>query len=80
MGLSIVGGSDTQLPGIIIHDIYQNGAAYNDNRLSIGDQILKVNEIDLTNATHDFVSFTNLNIIDLLIKSSIMLCLLIKGT
>lgn len=53
LGLSIVGGSDTQLPGIIIHDIYQNGAAYRDKRLAIGDQILKVNNIDLINATHE---------------------------
>jgi C-terminal processing protease CtpA/Prc len=53
LGLSIVGGSDTQLPGIIVHDIYQNGAAYRDARLSIGDQILKVNSVDLINATHD---------------------------
>jgi hypothetical protein len=56
LGLSIVGGSDTQLPGIIIHDIYQNGAAFADKRLTIGDQILKVNDIDLTNATHDQVN------------------------
>ena len=53
LGLSIVGGSDTQLPGIIIHDIYQNGAAFCDKRLAIGDQILRVNNIDLTNATHE---------------------------
>lgn len=53
LGLSIVGGSDTQIPGIIIHDIYKNGAAFNDNRLSIGDQILKVNNIDLVSVTHD---------------------------
>jgi hypothetical protein len=53
LGLSIVGGSDTQLPGIIIHDIYQNGAAYKDRRLAIGDQILRVNECDLLNSTHE---------------------------
>jgi C-terminal processing protease CtpA/Prc len=53
LGLSIVGGSDTQLPGIIIHDIYQSGAAYRDGRLAIGDQILKVNGVDLVNATHE---------------------------
>ncbi|CAF0710871.1 unnamed protein product [Brachionus calyciflorus] len=53
LGLSIVGGSDTQLPGIIIHDIYQNGAAFKDRRLAIGDQLLKVNNIDLITATHD---------------------------
>jgi hypothetical protein len=53
LGLSIVGGSDTQLPFIFIHEIYENGAAYKDKRLAFGDQILKVNEMDLTNATHE---------------------------
>jgi len=53
LGLSIVGGYDTQLQGIVIHDIYQNGAAMADKRLAIGDQILKVNDIDLMTATHD---------------------------
>jgi hypothetical protein len=53
LGLSIVGGSDTQLPGIIIHDIYQNGAAFRDKRLAIGDQILRVNNVDLSSATHE---------------------------
>lgn len=53
LGLSIVGGSDTQLAGIIIHDIYATGAASKDGRLAIGDQILKVNNTDLTNATHE---------------------------
>lgn len=53
LGLSIVGGCDTQLSAIIIHDIYENGAAFKDKRLTIGDQILKVNNIDLKNVTHD---------------------------
>jgi C-terminal processing protease CtpA/Prc len=53
LGLSIVGGCDTQLQAIIIHDIYENGAAFKDKRLHIGDQILKVNNIDLKNVTHD---------------------------
>ncbi len=51
--MSIVGGADTQLPAIIIHDIYENGAAFKDKRLAIGDQILKVNNIDLKNVSHD---------------------------
>ena len=51
--MSIVGGCDTQLAAIIIHDIYENGAAYKDKRLAIGDQILRVNNIDLKNVTHD---------------------------
>lgn len=53
LGLSIVGGTDTHIPAVIIHDIYENGAAYKDKRLAIGDQILRVNNIDLRNVTHD---------------------------
>ena len=51
--MSIVGGCDTQLHAIIIHDIYENGAAFKDKRLHIGDQILKVNNMDLKSVTHD---------------------------
>ncbi|UJR23757.1 hypothetical protein I4U23_026734 [Adineta vaga] len=53
LGLSVVGGFDTQLSGIIIHDIYQGCAAQRDGRLLVGDQILEVNSIDLRSATHE---------------------------
>ncbi|XP_028330477.1 multiple PDZ domain protein isoform X3 [Gouania willdenowi] len=53
LGLSIVGGCDTLLGGIIIHEVYEEGAASKDGRLWAGDQILEVNEIDLRAATHD---------------------------
>ncbi|CAF0974575.1 unnamed protein product [Adineta steineri] len=53
LGLSVVGGSDTQLSGIIIHDIYEGCAAQRDGRLLVGDQILEVNSINLRSATHD---------------------------
>ncbi|UJR25101.1 hypothetical protein I4U23_006461 [Adineta vaga] len=53
LGLSVVGGSDTQLSGIIIHDIYDGCAAQRDGRLLVGDQILEVNSIDLRTATHE---------------------------
>ncbi|XP_056661398.1 multiple PDZ domain protein isoform X39 [Monodelphis domestica] len=53
LGLSIVGGSDTLLGAIIIHEVYEEGAACKDGRLWAGDQILEVNGIDLRNATHD---------------------------
>nr|XP_015201303.1 PREDICTED: multiple PDZ domain protein isoform X18 [Lepisosteus oculatus] len=53
LGLSIVGGSDTLLGAIIIHEVYEEGAASKDGRLWAGDQILEVNGIDLRNATHD---------------------------
>ncbi|XP_072260382.1 multiple PDZ domain protein isoform X2 [Pyxicephalus adspersus] len=53
LGLSIVGGADTLLGAIIIHEVYEEGAASKDGRLWAGDQILEVNSIDLRNATHD---------------------------
>ena len=51
--MSTVGSCDTQLHAIIIHDIYENWAAFKDKRLHIGDQILKVNNMDLKSVTHD---------------------------
>ncbi|XP_071235424.1 multiple PDZ domain protein-like isoform X3 [Salvelinus alpinus] len=53
LGLSIVGGCDTLLGTIIIHEVYEEGAASKDGRLWAGDQILEVNGIDLRVATHD---------------------------
>uniref|UniRef100_A0A8D2PDG8 Multiple PDZ domain protein n=1 Tax=Zosterops lateralis melanops TaxID=1220523 RepID=A0A8D2PDG8_ZOSLA len=53
LGLSIVGGADTLLGAIIIHEVYEEGAASKDGRLWAGDQILEVNGIDLRNDTHD---------------------------
>ncbi|KAK3795857.1 hypothetical protein RRG08_026009, partial [Elysia crispata] len=53
LGLSIVGGSDTLLGAIIIHEVYEDGAAARDGRLWAGDQILEVNSEDLTDATHN---------------------------
>uniref|UniRef100_H2ZX49 PATJ crumbs cell polarity complex component n=1 Tax=Latimeria chalumnae TaxID=7897 RepID=H2ZX49_LATCH len=53
LGLSIVGGKDTQLYAIVIHEVYGEGAAARDGRLWAGDQILEVNGLDLRNATHE---------------------------
>ncbi|CAF4656488.1 unnamed protein product [Rotaria sp. Silwood1] len=53
LGLSVVGGFDTQLSAIIIHDIYDGCAAQRDGRLLVGDQILEVNSIDLRSSTHE---------------------------
>ncbi|KAM9426794.1 LOW QUALITY PROTEIN: multiple PDZ domain protein [Pholidichthys leucotaenia] len=53
LGLSIVGGCDTLLGAIVIHEVYEEGAASKDGRLWAGDQILEVNGIDLRAATHD---------------------------
>ncbi|XP_046389113.1 inaD-like protein isoform X2 [Ischnura elegans] len=52
LGLSIVGGSDTLLGVIIVHEVYSDGASAKDNRLKPGDQILEVNSVDFRNITH----------------------------
>ncbi|XP_056019674.1 multiple PDZ domain protein-like isoform X4 [Ostrea edulis] len=54
LGLSIVGGADTLLGAIIVHEVYEEGAAARDGRLWAGDQILEVNHEDLKDATHDY--------------------------
>lgn len=53
LGLSIVGGSDTPLGAVIIHEVYPDGAAAMDGRLRPGDQILEVNSEDLREASHE---------------------------
>ncbi|XP_061191832.1 multiple PDZ domain protein-like isoform X3 [Saccostrea echinata] len=54
LGLSIVGGADTLLGAIIVHEVYEEGAAARDGRLWAGDQVLEVNHEDLKDATHDY--------------------------
>ncbi|RWS31496.1 multiple PDZ domain protein-like protein, partial [Leptotrombidium deliense] len=53
LGLSIVGGVDTPLGAVIIHEVYPDGAAALDGRLKPGDVILKVNDENLRNAPHE---------------------------
>nr|XP_045225902.1 inaD-like protein isoform X2 [Macaca fascicularis] len=53
LGLSIVGGKDTPLNAIVIHEVYEEGAAARDGRLWAGDQILEVNGVDLRNSSHE---------------------------
>ncbi|XP_028832481.1 multiple PDZ domain protein isoform X2 [Denticeps clupeoides] len=53
LGLSIVGGCNTVLGVILIHEVNEGGAAHRDGRLCAGDQILEVNGIDLRMATHE---------------------------
>uniref|UniRef100_A0A0N5C561 Inactivation-no-after-D protein n=1 Tax=Strongyloides papillosus TaxID=174720 RepID=A0A0N5C561_STREA len=53
LGLSIVGGSDTVLGTVVIHEVYSDGAAAMDGRLKPGDQVLEVNDISLRGVSHD---------------------------
>lgn len=52
LGISIVGGCDTPLACIVIQEVFADGVAAQDGRLSPGDQILEVNGEDLTQASH----------------------------
>ncbi|XP_023370870.1 inaD-like protein [Otolemur garnettii] len=53
LGLSIVGGKDTPLDAIVIHEVYEEGAAARDGRLWAGDQILEVNGVNLRSCRHE---------------------------
>ncbi|XP_062333566.1 multiple PDZ domain protein [Osmerus eperlanus] len=53
LGLSIVGGYDTLLGAVIIHEVNAGGAAQRDGRLWAGDQIQEVNGMDLRQASHE---------------------------
>lgn len=51
LGFNIVGGEGGE--GIFISYILTGGAAHESGELRQGDQILSVNNIDLTQATHE---------------------------
>uniref|UniRef100_A0A7E4WAR3 PDZ domain-containing protein n=1 Tax=Panagrellus redivivus TaxID=6233 RepID=A0A7E4WAR3_PANRE len=53
LGLSIVGGSDTVLGTVVIHEVYSDGAAAHDGRLKPGDQVLEVNGFSLRSVSHE---------------------------
>uniref|UniRef100_A0A914I225 PDZ domain-containing protein n=1 Tax=Globodera rostochiensis TaxID=31243 RepID=A0A914I225_GLORO len=53
LGLSIVGGSDTVLGTVVIHEVYPDGAAAIDARLKPGDQVLEVNGTSLRGTPHE---------------------------
>lgn len=56
LGVNIAGGSDQRYiesdPGLFITKIIADGAAHHDGRLAVGDQILFVNNNDVTNVDH----------------------------
>lgn len=52
LGLSIVGGSDTPLGGIFIHEIHADGPAEKTGQLHQGDLVLKVNDVDFKSIPH----------------------------
>lgn len=52
LGLTINGGSDTNVKQIIIQDVMKHTICYKDKRLKVGDHILEVNGCNLRNVTH----------------------------
>ncbi|XP_023243674.1 inaD-like protein isoform X4 [Centruroides sculpturatus] len=54
LGLNIVGGNDTPLNAIIIHEVYPDGAAATDGRLQPGDQIVELNGENFRNVCHEY--------------------------
>ncbi|XP_069495150.1 ligand of Numb protein X 2 isoform X2 [Ambystoma mexicanum] len=54
LGISIVGGNETPLINIVIQEVYRDGIIARDGRLLAGDQILQVNNYDISNASHNY--------------------------
>uniref|UniRef100_A0A3B5LTN8 Ligand of numb-protein X 2 n=1 Tax=Xiphophorus couchianus TaxID=32473 RepID=A0A3B5LTN8_9TELE len=58
LGISIVGGNETPLINIVIQEVYRDGVIARDGRLLAGDQILQVNNVDISNVPHSFARTT----------------------
>ncbi|XP_051543336.1 ligand of Numb protein X 2-like isoform X3 [Myxocyprinus asiaticus] len=54
LGISIVGGNETPLINVVIQEVYRDGVIARDGRLLAGDQILQVNNVDISNVPHNF--------------------------
>lgn len=54
LGISIVGGNETPLINIVIQEVYRDGIVARDGRLLAGDQILQVNNYDISNVSHNY--------------------------
>ncbi|KAB7496442.1 Protein scribble-like protein [Armadillidium nasatum] len=52
LGLTIVGGSDTPLRCVVVQEIFSDGLVAQDGRLQPGDQIIEVDGVDMTTASH----------------------------
>ncbi|XP_016359231.1 ligand of Numb protein X 2-like isoform X3 [Sinocyclocheilus anshuiensis] len=58
LGISIVGGIETPLINVVIQEVYRDGVIARDGRLLAGDQILQVNNVDISNMPHNFARST----------------------
>ncbi|XP_030056195.1 ligand of Numb protein X 2 [Microcaecilia unicolor] len=54
LGISVVGGNETPLINIVIQEVYRDGIIARDGRLLAGDQILQVNNFDISNVSHNY--------------------------
>nr|XP_009246795.2 ligand of Numb protein X 2 isoform X2 [Pongo abelii] len=54
LGISIVGGNETPLINIVIQEVYRDGVIARDGRLLAGDQILQVNNYNISNVSHNY--------------------------
>ncbi|KAM6976579.1 LOW QUALITY PROTEIN: ligand of Numb protein X 2a [Aplochiton taeniatus] len=58
LGISIVGGNETPLINVVIQEVYRDGVIARDGRLLAGDQILQVNNVDISNISHSVARST----------------------
>nr|XP_010949854.1 ligand of Numb protein X 2 isoform X2 [Camelus bactrianus] len=54
LGISIVGGNETPLINIVIQEVYRDGVIARDGRLLAGDQILQVNNYNISSVSHNY--------------------------
>lgn len=52
LGVTIVGGSDTPLRCVVVQEVFPDGLVASDGRLQAGDQIIEINGVDMTCASH----------------------------
>ncbi|GLH08152.1 Protein lap4 [Gryllus bimaculatus] len=52
LGITIVGGADTALRCVVVQEVFAEGLVSQDGRLRPGDQLVEINGVDMTNATH----------------------------
>ncbi|KAF2368124.1 PDZ domain [Trinorchestia longiramus] len=55
LGITIVGGADTPLRCVVVQEVFPDGLIAQDGRLQSGDQIIEVDGVDMTAATHAHV-------------------------
>jgi len=55
LGITIVGGADTPLRCVVVQEVFPDGVIAQDGRLQSGDQIIEVDGVDMTSATHSHV-------------------------